>query len=75
MLSLQELQKLALCRLTTVLRRSCGIIWLLVCRGTWRDAEFKAYNFNALGQPTNGGHLHPLLKVSLRTMFTIAAHS
>jgi phenylalanyl-tRNA synthetase alpha chain len=40
--------------------------WLL-CRGTWRDADFKAYNFNALGQPTYGGHLHPLLKVNITT--------
>lgn len=32
-------------------------------RGTWRDQEFKAYNFEALGLPTNGGALHPLLKV------------
>lgn len=35
------------------------------CRGTWRTQEFKEYNFNALGQPTTGGHLHPLLKVRL----------
>ncbi|XP_022155502.1 phenylalanine--tRNA ligase alpha subunit, cytoplasmic [Momordica charantia] len=32
-------------------------------RGDWRGLEFKDYNFNALGQPTEGGHLHPLLKV------------
>lgn len=32
-------------------------------RGTWQELEFKEYNFNALGQPTEGGHLHPLLKV------------
>lgn len=36
---------------------------LAVGRGTWKDVEFKEYNFNALGLPTNGGHLHPLLKV------------
>lgn len=41
------------------------VITLFVTRGTWKDAEFKAYNFNALGLPTNGGHLHPLLKVSI----------
>ncbi|KAK9915034.1 hypothetical protein WJX75_003886 [Coccomyxa subellipsoidea] len=41
-------------------------------KGTWRDADFKAYNFNALGQPTYGGHLHPLLKVrtQIRKAFT-----
>eukprot|EP01018_Ginkgo_biloba_P025294 Gb_38998 [translate_table: standard] len=32
-------------------------------KGTWQELEFKEYNFNALGQPTEGGHLHPLLKV------------
>ncbi|ERN04855.1 hypothetical protein AMTRI_Chr05g72480 [Amborella trichopoda] len=32
-------------------------------RGEWKDLEFKDYNFSALGQPTEGGHLHPLLKV------------
>ncbi|ERN01606.1 hypothetical protein AMTR_s00090p00035360 [Amborella trichopoda] len=32
-------------------------------RGEWNDLEFKDYNFSALGQPTEGGHLHPLLKV------------
>lgn len=31
--------------------------------GSWREAPVKPYNFNALGQPTQGGHLHPLLKV------------
>ncbi|MEW5309124.1 MAG: hypothetical protein WDW38_001033 [Sanguina aurantia] len=39
----------------------------MLAKGTWKDAEFKEYNFNALGQPTAGGHLHPLLKV--RTQF------
>lgn len=32
-------------------------------KGNWQDLEFKEYNFNALGQPIEGGHLHPLLKV------------
>ena len=31
--------------------------------GSWRQAPIKPYNFNSLGQPTQGGHLHPLLKV------------
>ncbi|VDP36006.1 unnamed protein product, partial [Soboliphyme baturini] len=29
----------------------------------WKNRIFKKYNFNALGQPLTGGHLHPLLKV------------
>jgi phenylalanyl-tRNA synthetase alpha chain len=32
-------------------------------RGAWKDAAFKQYNFAAAGQPTEGGALHPLLKV------------
>ncbi|KAL6347837.1 hypothetical protein AAG906_037566 [Vitis piasezkii] len=31
--------------------------------GDWKELEFKEYNFNAKGQPAEGGHLHPLLKV------------
>ena len=31
--------------------------------GSWKDIQFKKYNFNAVGQISNGGHLHPLLKV------------
>ncbi|GMH13436.1 hypothetical protein Nepgr_015277 [Nepenthes gracilis] len=32
-------------------------------RGDWKDLDFKEYNFNAKGQPAEGGHLHPLLKM------------
>jgi phenylalanyl-tRNA synthetase alpha subunit len=32
-------------------------------RGTWKTSTFKKYNFDAEGIPTNGGALHPLLKV------------
>ncbi|XAR55438.1 Phenylalanine--tRNA ligase [Bertholletia excelsa] len=32
-------------------------------RGDWKEMEFKEYNFSAKGQPLEGGHLHPLLKV------------
>jgi len=35
----------------------------LLSSGTWEDREFKEYNFNALGAPNLGGHIHPLLKV------------
>ena len=33
------------------------------CSGSWKSASFKSYNFEALGAPSNGGALHPLLKV------------
>jgi len=32
-------------------------------RGSWKNTSFKKYNFDADGIPTNGGALHPLLKV------------
>ena len=31
--------------------------------GSWETANFKPYNFNALGEPQNAGALHPLNKV------------
>lgn len=31
--------------------------------GAWEKASFKQYNFAAKGEPTDGGALHPLLKV------------
>ncbi|CAM6113791.1 unnamed protein product [Calypogeia fissa] len=35
----------------------------LLQSGAWKEQKFKDYNFEALGLPTSGGHLHPLLKV------------
>eukprot|EP00879_Flechtneria_rotunda_P029772 GHRR01032219.1.p1 GENE.GHRR01032219.1~~GHRR01032219.1.p1 ORF type:complete len:391 (+),score=106.81 GHRR01032219.1:319-1491(+) len=35
----------------------------MIGSGSWRTEEFKDYNFNAMGIPTTGGHLHPLMKV------------
>lgn len=35
----------------------------MVQRKSWKSTTFKAYNFNACGLLTSGGHLHPLLKV------------
>jgi phenylalanyl-tRNA synthetase alpha chain len=35
----------------------------MIRSGAWKEAQFKKYNFNALGQVPDGGHLHPLLKV------------
>jgi len=44
----------------------------MLAKGTWRTEEFKEYNFNAMGLPTAGGNLHPLLKVrtQYRKIFT-----
>ena len=40
-------------------------------RGAWKTSTFKQYNFEAEGIPTNGGALHPLLKVreEIRNIF------
>ena len=35
----------------------------LLLSGEWKTLTFKKYNFQALGTPPEGGHLHPLLKV------------
>jgi phenylalanyl-tRNA synthetase alpha chain len=39
--------------------------------GEWKEREFKPYNYKALGQPTEGGHLHPLLKAIHSTLPTL----
>ncbi|XP_063545039.1 phenylalanine--tRNA ligase alpha subunit [Cydia strobilella] len=35
----------------------------MLLTGSWKTLDFKPYNFDALGQPPECGHLHPLLKV------------
>eukprot|EP01112_Ceratiomyxa_fruticulosa_P018562 TRINITY_DN595_c0_g1_i1.p1 TRINITY_DN595_c0_g1~~TRINITY_DN595_c0_g1_i1.p1 ORF type:complete len:543 (+),score=151.81 TRINITY_DN595_c0_g1_i1:69-1631(+) len=35
----------------------------MLASGSWRDEQFKDYNFQAMGSLTAGGHLHPLMKV------------
>ncbi|KAI5125060.1 hypothetical protein M0805_007483 [Coniferiporia weirii] len=35
----------------------------MLVSGSWKNASFKKYNFEAMGVPPNGGALHPLLKV------------
>ncbi|XP_050349646.1 phenylalanine--tRNA ligase alpha subunit [Nymphalis io] len=35
----------------------------MLLTGSWKQLQFKPYNFSALGQPPECGHLHPLLKV------------
>ena len=39
--------------------------------GEWKNLEFKEYNFNAKGQPIEGGHLHPLNKARICFSFSI----
>ena len=35
----------------------------MLADGSWKEANFKPYNFNALGAQQNAGALHPLMKV------------
>jgi phenylalanyl-tRNA synthetase alpha chain len=35
----------------------------MLASGAWKEANFKAYNFKALGAQQNGGAIHPLQKV------------
>ncbi|KAF5363645.1 hypothetical protein D9756_000497 [Leucocoprinus leucothites] len=43
----------------------------MLTSGAWKTSTFKKYNFDAEGVPTNGGALHPLLKVreEIRNIF------
>ncbi|TFY65637.1 hypothetical protein EVG20_g5444 [Dentipellis fragilis] len=43
----------------------------MLTSGSWKSSNFKKYNFEAEGIPTNGGALHPLLKVreEMRNIF------
>ncbi|XP_071952919.1 phenylalanine--tRNA ligase alpha subunit-like [Antedon mediterranea] len=35
----------------------------MISSGSWKEKNFKAYNFNAMGVMPVSGHLHPLMKV------------
>lgn len=35
----------------------------MILKGTWKEKQFKEYNFDAMGVEPTRGHLHPLLKV------------
>ncbi|KAL0089429.1 tRNA synthetases class II core domain (F)-domain-containing protein [Phycomyces blakesleeanus] len=39
------------------------ITYEMLQSGEWKNATFKKYNFDAVGVPPSGGHLHPLMKV------------
>ena len=51
------------CFATRVEKLATDLTTELVASGAWAAERFKQYNYNAVGQPTQGGHLHPLLKV------------
>uniref|UniRef100_A0A1X7SRE0 Phenylalanyl-tRNA synthetase domain-containing protein n=2 Tax=Amphimedon queenslandica TaxID=400682 RepID=A0A1X7SRE0_AMPQE len=48
---------------TSISKKSTELTAEMIQNGSWKNEEFKSYNFNALGAPLATGHLHPLLKV------------
>jgi len=48
---------------TEVKKPATDLTHEMITSGSWKNETFKPYNFNALGVPSGGGHLHPLLKV------------
>lgn len=49
---------------TTILKKlETDLTVEMLSSGLWKELKFKPYNFEALGAPTERGHLHPLLKV------------
>ncbi|XP_059061498.1 phenylalanine--tRNA ligase alpha subunit [Achroia grisella] len=48
---------------TTITKLETDLTSEMLLTGSWKMLEFKPYNFDALGQPPDCGHLHPLLKV------------
>ncbi|CAG8543974.1 15932_t:CDS:10 [Funneliformis caledonium] len=55
----------------TIEKQARDITAEMLQSGEWKQANFKKYNFDALGIPPTGGHLHPLMKVreELRQIF------
>lgn len=48
---------------TTIKKLETDLTSDMLLTGSWKSLQFKPYNFDALGQPPECGHLHPLLKV------------
>ncbi|KLO15881.1 hypothetical protein SCHPADRAFT_870474 [Schizopora paradoxa] len=45
----------------SVIKMETDLTAEMLASGSWKTASFKKYNFDALGAPTMGGALHPLL--------------
>ncbi|KAM4748276.1 phenylalanine--tRNA ligase alpha subunit [Rhinophrynus dorsalis] len=52
---------------TSITKQETDLTPEMIASGSWKEKQFKSYNFNALGVMPEAGHLHPLLKV--RTQF------
>ena len=47
----------------TLKQMATDVTFDMLQNGSWKTQEFKQYNFDAVGIPPLGGHLHPLMKV------------
>lgn len=45
------------------IRRIVNILSMFTFSGSWKEKQFKPYNFDAQGIIPTSGHLHPLMKV------------
>lgn len=52
---------------TSISKQETDLTPEMIATGSWKNMQFKPYNFNALGTRIQRGHLHPLMKV--RTEF------
>ncbi|XP_077356051.1 phenylalanine--tRNA ligase alpha subunit [Festucalex cinctus] len=52
---------------STVTKQETELTPEMIATGSWKEKNFKPYNFDAMGVAPDCGHLHPLLKV--RTQF------
>ncbi|XP_061604385.1 phenylalanine--tRNA ligase alpha subunit isoform X1 [Phyllopteryx taeniolatus] len=52
---------------TTVTKQETELTPEMIATGSWKENNFKLYNFDAMGVAPDCGHLHPLMKV--RTQF------
>ncbi|KZT12766.1 phenylalanine-tRNA ligase [Laetiporus sulphureus 93-53] len=56
---------------TSIVKPETDLTIDMLATGSWKTSTYKKYNFDAEGLPTNGGALHPLLKVrdEIRNIF------
>ncbi|KAF8663383.1 hypothetical protein AX16_000958 [Volvariella volvacea WC 439] len=56
---------------TAIVKLETDLTADMLTSGSWKSSSFKKYNFEAEGTSTNGGALHPLLKVreEIRNIF------
>ncbi|KAM9784410.1 phenylalanine--tRNA ligase alpha subunit [Syngnathus typhle] len=52
---------------TTITKQETELTPEMIANGSWKEKNFKPYNFDAMGVAPDCGHLHPLMKV--RTQF------